>query len=336
MKCERVAENIRPPSKDCYLRMKVTGNVVELLWQNHKSVAPSIRKINSELYEDLRTGEVKEFHHIENRSEDLVSVSRSLSRLRDLLNTNVTDVKKCRWVTLTYADNMTDPERLYCDFKEFNRRHRKRVGHYEYIAAAEPQGRGAWHLHVVMIFDHKAPYIKNADMSADWRQGFVTVKKLDDVDNVGAYLTAYLGDMELNQETIDDIGVMNLVGKEVREVEVTDNRGKKSKKSFIKGARLHMYPPQFNLYRYSKGIKKPEIIQTTEEKAQKKVSSAKLTFEKTLVLSDTDKDFERVLNYRYYNLLRKKGQEEVSAEDASDASVMLTDDMSNKEQRKEL
>ena len=39
MKCERVAENIRPPSKDCYLRMKVTGNVVELLWQNHKSVA---------------------------------------------------------------------------------------------------------------------------------------------------------------------------------------------------------------------------------------------------------------------------------------------------------
>lgn len=325
MKCERVAENIRPPSKDCYLRMKVTGNVVELLWQNHKSVAPSIRKINSELYEDLRTGEVKEFHHIENRSEDLVSVSRSLSRLRDLLNTNVTDVKKCRWVTLTYADNMTDPERLYCNFKEFNRRHRKRVGHYEYIAAAEPQGRGAWHLHVVMIFDHKAPYIKNADMSADWRQGFVTVKKLDDVDNVGAYLTAYLGDMELNQETIDDIGVMNLVGKEVREVEVTDNCGKKSKKSFIKGARLHMYPPQFNLYRYSKGIKKPEIIQTTEEKAQKKVSSGKLTFEKTLVLSDTDKDFERVLNYRYYNLLRKKGQEEVSAEDASDASVMLTD-----------
>lgn len=86
-----------------------------------------------------------------------------------------------------------------------------------------------------------------------------------------------------------------------------------------------MYPPQFNLYRYSKGIKKPEIIQTTEEKAQKKVSSGKLTFEKTLVLSDTDKDFERVLNYRYYNLLRKKGQEEVSAEDASDASVMLTD-----------
>ena len=61
----------------------------------------------------------------------------------------------------------------------------------------EPQGRGAWHAHLVMIFDDKAPYIDNKFMADTWGHGFTTTKKLEDVDNVGAYLTAYLGDMDM-------------------------------------------------------------------------------------------------------------------------------------------
>lgn len=304
MDFERLSENIRPPTGDTFIRMKVTGNVVELMYTDGKSLPPSIRKLNADFYEDLKTGEVKEFQHANNRSDNLVSVARSLGRLRDYLNANIDDVSKCRWVTLTYRENMTDTKRLYIDFQNFNRRHRKRVGHYEYIVAAEPQGRGAWHLHVVMIFPGKAPFIPNAEMADDWRQGFVTVKRLDDVDNVGAYLTAYLGDMELNQETFDEIGIKGIAGKTVKEIEYIDENGQVRSKAYIKGARLRMYPVQFNLYRCSRGIKKPEIQTVTEEKAQKKVSSGKLTFEKTLRLSDEPNNFNRVLNYRYYNLVR--------------------------------
>lgn len=304
MDFERLSENIRPPTGDTSVRMKVTGNVVELMYTDGKSLPPAIRKLNADFYEDLKTGEVKEFQHTNNRSDNLVSVARSLGRLRDYLNANIDDVSKCRWVTLTYRENMTDTKRLYIDFQNFNRRHRKRVGHYEYIVAAEPQGRGAWHLHVVMIFPGKAPFIPNADMADDWRQGFVTVKRLDDVDNVGAYLTAYLGDMELNQETFDEIGIKGIAGKTVKQIDYIDENGQVQSKAYIKGARLHMYPVQFNLYRCSRGIKKPEIQTVTEEKAQKKVSSGKLTFEKTLRLSDEPNNFSRVLNYRYYNLVR--------------------------------
>ncbi|PBG07275.1 hypothetical protein BGU81_25390, partial [Clostridioides difficile] len=80
--------------------------------------------------------------------------------------------------------------------------------------------------------------IPNSKMSELWKQGFTVTKKLDDVDNVGAYLTAYLGDISLDevQDMLDDNRVSpnfildNFVGKEVRDVEVDG-----VKKSILKG-----------------------------------------------------------------------------------------------------
>lgn len=287
------------------VRVKEMGNITELMWSDSYSSECVIQKLSKDTYIDLRDGEIKEFKHIENRACDLKSISKSLGKLRDYLNTNITDVSKCRWVTLTYADNMTDTKRLYEDFKNFNKRLRYHIGHYEYIVAMEPQGRGAWHCHVVMIFEDKAPYIPNNLMSKVWGNGYVTVKKLDDVDNVGAYLTAYLGDMEF-KEFCDTGRLHEIVGKriEVKEVEIEAD-GIIKTKQYIKGARLYMYPPQFNLYRCSRGINKPIVTYQAEEIAQKKVSAGTLTYEKTIQLNDIANDFEKIINYRYYNKIRK-------------------------------
>ncbi|PBH18006.1 hypothetical protein BGV21_21115, partial [Clostridioides difficile] len=121
-------------------------------------------------------------------------VRASLRRLRDYLNTNITDVSHCKWITLTYSENMTDTKRLYDDFVKFNKRLKYYINKeldltYEYIVAMEPQGRGALHCHMAMIFETDAPFIPNSKMSELWKQGFTVTKKLDDVDNVGAYLT---------------------------------------------------------------------------------------------------------------------------------------------------
>ena len=301
------------------VRIKEMGNITEVMWSDSYFSKCHIKRLNKDFYIDLRTGETKEFKHIENRACDLASVSKSLGKLRDYLNTNITDVSKCRWVTLTYAENMTDPKKLYNDFKLFNRELRKQVGHYEYIVAMEPQGRGAWHCHVVMIFDKKAPFIHNDIIWSCWsKKGFkqrsidgkgynyTVTKKLDDVDNVGAYLTAYLGDMEVSE--VLETGLINdYLGKQVKikEVEVEENGEMKSKK-YIKGARLRLYPPKFNIFRCSRGIKSPIVYYDSEEMAQKKVSSAKLTFEKTIQLSDKENDFEKTISYRYYNKIRKE------------------------------
>lgn len=322
MSVNKLEHNLRPSGRDI-VRCKQTGNITELMWIEKRNSRMYIRKVDADHYIDLReepnpeTGEciLHEFNRSENRAQNKAGVAKSLALGRDLLNTNIVDVDFCRWVTLTYAENMTDPKRLYEDFKNFNKRLRYKLGEkYEYIVAMEPQGRGAWHAHVVMIFDHKAPYIPNAELAEIWGHGFVKVKRLDNVDNVGAYLTAYLGDMDL-QEAIDTKQIKlparcnaeNVSGEGIKEVEVEID-GETVKKKYIKGGRLHMYPPKFNIFRYSRGIKKPTVDLMNADKAEKKVSADTLTFEKTLKITN-GKDFESILNYRYYNSKREKSQE---------------------------
>lgn len=285
------------------VRLTEMGNITEIMYSATRSRGGYITRVDSDHYIDNRTGEYCECKHIENRSQDIASVAKSLKRLRDLLNANITDVSHCRWVTLTYAENMTDPKKLQRDFKHFNDRCRKIFGHYEYITAAEPQGRGAWHLHCVFIFKGKAPYMENAVVRERWKKGFVTVKRLDDVDNVGAYLTAYLGDMEFAEAT--EAGISVHTAKGIKEVEFEDENGVKQIKKYIKGARLCMYPPKFNIYRKSKGIIEPTVSFVSYEKAKEKASSAKLTFSKTVALEDPEGNFKNTLQYEYYNSIRR-------------------------------
>lgn len=277
------------------------------MYSEKRSQGGYIAKLDKDTYTDKRTGEIKEFRHIENRSQDLDNVAKTLKRLRDILNANITDVSKCRWVTLTYAENMTDPQKLRYDAEHCIKRLREKYGSFEYITAAEPQGRGAWHLHCVFIFPDKAPYMANETVAQAWKKGFVTVKSLDSVDNVGAYLTAYLGDMELDDIQGTDIPES---AKGIKEITYKDSNGDIQTKRYIKGARLCMYPPKFNIYRKSKGIKNPEVNVVPYQQAKEKVCSAKQTFQKTVALEDIDKGYHNVLQYEYYNsILDAKSQE---------------------------
>ena len=286
-----------------FVRLKEMGNITEIMYSEKRSRGGYITKIDKDHYVDNRTGELFDFKHLENRAQDLANVAKSLAQGRDILNANITDVSRCRWVTLTYADNMRDPKKLVFDFQNFNKRCRAIFGHYEYITAAEPQGRGAWHLHCVFIFSGKAPYMANDVVRDCWKQGFVTVRRLDDVDNVGAYLTAYLGDMELSEASNADMEVSYCKG--IKEVVYEDENGEKQSKKYIKGARLCMYPPGFHIFRWSKGIKRPVVSVVDYKTAKEKASSAKLTFTKTVALEDIERGFKNTLQYEYYNSLRK-------------------------------
>jgi hypothetical protein len=300
-------ENIKVP-EHANVRVKLTGNIIELMYSEKQATGEIyIKKINGHEYVDLRTGEVFEYETIDNRSQNLDSVRRSLGRLRDYINTNVVDVTKCKWITLTYAENMTDTKRLMKDFEKYVKKARYKFGHFEYIIACEPQGRGAWHIHMLMIFPYKAPYIANKTMSEVWSHGFTTTKKLDEnISNIGAYLTAYLGDFDFSD--LDKLGadeLQQMKGKQIKDVEVLQPDGKKIPKKIIKGGRLHMYPANFNIYRCSRGIKEPAIFKEVEQEVQKmlKASSAKLAFEKTISIQDAETEFENTLNYRYYNTI---------------------------------
>jgi len=293
MKIERLNENIKSGLfADSLVTVKEMGNITEIRYMLRQQ-GGLICKIDKYSYYDIRTGRVKEFNASTTRIENKESVSRSLKNLRDIINTNVTDHRNILWVTLTYKENMTDHIRLYNDYRKFNMRFKDYLKKNmlpvcEYIATAEPQGRGAWHLHILYIFKVKAPFIKNKTLAKLWGYGFVSITSLKGIDNVGIYLTAYLSNLDITGELDGD----NVASK-----------------SIVKGARIQLYPTGFRIYRCSRGIKKPNVYETTEAQAMQKVENAALTYEKTIQLTYDDGRIVNRINYRHFNKKpnRKKG-----------------------------
>ena len=289
--------DVRPETPDTEVTLKVAGNVSEIRWVRSPSGVP-VRKLDKEHYLDLRTGEVREVaKHITNRAEDPASVKRSLRKLRDLINANLTDPEAALWVTLTYAENMTDPARLYQDFRRFWQRLRYYLGKHghtsvEYIIAAEPQGRGAWHLHCLFLFPGKAPFIDNNLMAQIWRNGYTKTKSLKGVDNVGLYLCAYLQSMELTEA----VSAGALDGGRLAEVEGRDG----TRKAVIKGARIKLFKANMQAFRHSRGVKLPEVVKTTEREALAAVGDAPLTYEKTISITDEAGEVKNIINYRTF------------------------------------
>lgn len=313
----------------CVVKLKEMGNIYELSYSEHKNSFCAIRLIDKDHYVkiDYDTGEISdayECNHIKNRSESIFQVGQSLKRLRDLINTNVVDPTHWKWITLTYGDNMTDTVKLYRDFQKFMQKIRYQYNQYniEYIVCCEPQGRGAWHMHLLLDFGTKAPYIHNDTIWKLWSpKGFANdrdytkTKDLDDIDNVGAYLTAYLGDMELTEENLHSLAqtspemAKNVLKGNVEIKEVIDNMD--CIKQYIKGARLYMYPPKFNIYRCSRGIKKPTEQYMHIEVAKKKIGRLKPTYTTSIHLEDLDNHYNNTYHYEYYNI--KRTQDKVSS-----------------------
>lgn len=302
--------------------IKVTemGNITELLYMSNRNTKATIKMLEGgHQYIELSTGEIKDVIHHQSRIEQLKSLYRTFRSLRNLINTNITNVKNVRWITLTYRENMRDTTRLYNDFEKFNKRFQyyiKKLGYNkaEYIVVPEPQGRGAWHMHLIYIFDKQAPFIDNDSVLAPmWRQGFTKTKSLKEVDNVGAYLTAYLGDiavdeLEDNPQLLVDFvnsksfgGELNLNLGTVKEIEVANENGQKIKKRYVKGGRLVFYPSNFRIYRTSRGIKRPTEHMMMYDNAIEFVKGQKLIYEKTSFLSDASTEFESVVNKRHYS-----------------------------------
>lgn len=280
------------------VKVTIMNHLVEIQYMEKMNHSCKIKKVDADHYCLLETGEIKEFDHGESRKDSYCSLKRTFKHLRYLINNNFTGSGNELHMTLTYRQNMTDADKLYSDLKKFVMRLRyqfKDETTIDYLAVVEPQGRGAWHVHFLARFNNlEKVYIENVKLSDLWGHGFVKIRSLDAVDNIGAYLSAYLGDVEATEENVLELILKGETSREIKEV-----KGKK----IIKGGRLHMYPPGMNLYRKSKGIREPERLGMKYEKAKKIVGSAKPTFEKTYEI-ETD-EFSNTIMFEQYNFRRK-------------------------------
>lgn len=291
------------------------GNIKEIMYIEKLNIKGiDIKKISKDEYIVISTGEIYEFKHKENRSQNVDALRVTFKKIRQIINYNFRGDPNELAFTITYKENMTDTKRLYNDFRKFIKRLRYKYPDVEYMSVVEPQGRGAWHCHVLLKFiKHEKIYIPNKEIADTWGHGYVSVKAIKkNVDNLGAYLSAYLGDVELNDKTdlseLMDVGALKLNKSiNIKEVEV-DGKTKR----FIKGARLYLYPSGMNIYRCSRGIKEPETTYMPYKEIKKIVGAVTPNYSKGIKIIDDDGNVVNTITYEQYNMKRVKNNMELN------------------------
>jgi hypothetical protein len=132
----------------------------------------------------------------------------------------------------------------------------------KYNAVVEFQERGAIHYHVII---YNIPYVKHDIIEKTWGNGFVWINKIDDIENVGAYVSEYLGQAEKGQG---------------HDIEDDRLQGKKS-------------------YFSSRGLYKP--IEITDKKIVETVAAA-LPIENLTYAADFENEHLGNITYKQYNL----------------------------------
>ena len=183
-------------AQNAEVSLKLVGNTVKVTFTAGKNKKCPIKNLSKDEFVDLSTGEVKKRRHSENRFQSPKSVRKSINSLMDLIRCNATNHSNCKWITLTYREEMTDCKRVFKDNKAFLRKLRSYLKKqkfpesktdFKFIAVAEPQGENhgnAWHIHLLLIFDSKAPYISNQDISDLWGYGMTDTHKVFDADTL--------------------------------------------------------------------------------------------------------------------------------------------------------
>lgn len=304
MRVRKVNSNDIKIHDSVQVKLKTAGNtsVVQFTAGNNKTC--TVRNLSKDTYLDTRTGEVKQKKKSESRYQSPKSVRKSINRLMDLIRCNATDPAKCKWLTVTYEEVMTDGKQAFLDAKLFLRKLKRYLvkqielasgqKSFQYITIAEPQGErhgNSWHLHILLIFEDTAPFIVNDTISELWSQGITSTHKVFDADGLALYFKVYLSDIEYEDNNVDD---EENTDKPATVEKIVDGVSKQ----FLKGERLKYYPAGMNLYSSSRGMKKPIVEEMTNKEAMARVSDAELVYRETYSIGAENNG--NLIDKRYY------------------------------------
>lgn len=223
-----------------------------------------------------RKADFKSDNYEEHRKQVL---SRAKRDLRRLINSNVGmygDQYTTKFLTLTFGENITVLDQANSEFTKFIKRLNYKVfktkkAQLKYNVVIEFQERGAIHYHVIF---YNMPYVKQIDIMQLWGNGIIDIRKVDEIDNVGAYVSEYLGDPQKEQ-------------------------GKQEGDSRLEGRKS---------YFSSRGLYKP--IEITDKKMVE-VVLATLPNEKLTYSAEFNNEYLGDISYKQYNLnnVKYKGGE---------------------------
>ncbi len=271
-----------------------------------------IKRLRENQYVVMNTGEVKEMKKAENRAENMTSMLSSFHRLYALICCNVT-CENSLFITLTYAENMRDPKKLGEDFERFERRLKRKLGQHKYIAVPEPQGRGAWHFHVFLIFDGPAPEVSDSfseEIEEAWGMGFVYVENIYNVPGLALHMTLHARDVSV--DGLYKAGVVNSLAEQIEaendesfirtEYIYPDDDGPVMSERYKKFARLSLYPPGFHIIRASRGLKQPLVGCMTVKEFKESAQNLGMTLEHASTTYIENGKFKRSYGHWTYQL----------------------------------
>lgn len=217
------------------------GRTLEITTSNGLN-RQTIKVLPNKRYVILETGEIRDMNtSAENRADNIKTVKQTMKKLRRLIAHNFNDGNNQLWITLTYAEDITDYKLASKDYKLFMKNLRKFHNNLEYISVIEPQASGRWHFHI-LLKSETTLFISNDEIARCWGKGFTKTKRLKSSDKVGNYVLAYLSNLDFPADQ--------------------NNQSKK----YVKGARLYFYPKGIRIYRRSKGIQDP-VTETASKKS---------------------------------------------------------------------
>lgn len=170
-------------------KVYICGNVIEIYEYSSLVLCDydnKIEKGNREQTEDVK------------KENFIRSMKRTKRKIIQLVNSNFVP-DKSSFLTLTFKENIKDYDIAFSYWDKFKK---KIEYHFKlkltYLGVVEFQQRGAIHFHIclfnVPILQHDLLYrFWNDFSSKNDNFGSVNIKSLKEVDNVGAYLTHYMG-----------------------------------------------------------------------------------------------------------------------------------------------
>lgn len=322
MKIEKIEETDIHDSSLCTVTRM--GNIIEVRHMDYVNTEMPIKVISATQYiktEDIinnfgryydeETGDylvpIYDFKLNESKIESRESLRRTFKTLRERVNSNFFGDKNEIFLTLTYRwidrQPMTDEKKLYKDFDLFIKNLKNNLNtDIRYINVVEPQQSGSWHCHLlVKAYELESLFVPHSDLLRWWKHGSVNVKRLDTCDNIGAYLSAYLSDVEC------DINVPIVDGGDVVEKNVFEN-GHEVKKKFIKGMRLKFYKKKMRITRYSRNLLKPEKLEMEYKDIKKNIGCQPIFKRKIILKNDNEYTFNNI-QYEVYNVKHSKNSQ---------------------------
>lgn len=175
----------------------MSGNIIEVYEFERKPVGNLSKSVDDGYNAlDLENTQLQLKDRTEERRLQTVRDARNITRRLALMNFSGSS----KFLTLTFKENVQDITYADEQFKKFIKRFKYHFGmqQLKYLAVREFQKRGAIHYHLICDWNHamdSESEIRQYERLLGekiWGHGFVDIKQIEHVDNVGAYIIKYM------------------------------------------------------------------------------------------------------------------------------------------------